>query len=359
MFTRSIFKLNFILLITSSVGLYCTHSARADGRIFAQLKQPIGLATDSAGNLIVQSDRVWSLLLTKFAPTGAILGQVPVGNIDPSSFSGHMARIPNTNYMLLMSANGIMYSIDPKNLRTGEFLDLTWVYYKTASHVYDPLLGTFASLSLGAPTWGDIAMTWENAHLLYIYVSATTGAAGGFPFVLRLGIDFNTNRYQATVVAATTTATTAGSLNQPRGIAVNKDGWVLTGFPGPTLVDSLVAFHTSFPEKTSSGNLFPHFILPNARTGSGLQDLASVGMTSDTAGNFYVATGPVGTTLCGLRASSAIVTISRNPAAPNPRCLFAPGGLWGQYDLTLSPDDATIYFEVNNYIVRMTNPLHH
>ena len=43
----------------------------------------------------------------------------------------------------------------------------------------------------------------------------------------------------------------------------------------------------------------PRFVFGDPNTVAGLQDVASLAMTSDSFGNFYVATGVVGGSLCG------------------------------------------------------------
>lgn len=160
-------------------------------------------------------------------------------------------------------------------------------------------------------------------------------------------------------VLATSTGTTAGNVNQPRGIAVNAAGWVLTGFPFQVgsfgFADSIVAFRTSFPE-TRTAAVAPRFVLRTNRTRSGLHDLASFGMATDTAGNFYVASGVVGSSLCGTGGSSALVVINRVPTRPNPRCIVLPAILARSSDVAVSPVGNIPYMTVGNQVVRF-NPL--
>ncbi len=107
----------------------------------------------------------------------------------------------------------------------------------------------------------------------------------------------------------TSQGTTAGNVNRPPGIAVNVDEVVLTTLPfaaGAGFVDGLVRFQADFTENLTEPAGFPQFTLQND-----LPDFASVGMSTDEAGNFYVATGVIGTSACGAGGSGALVFIPR------------------------------------------------
>jgi hypothetical protein len=326
--------------------------AQAQAVVFANLQRTAGIETDRAGNVYVDSDGIFTTLITKFAPSGTALLQTTLGGITVGNL-GHMVRVPNSDNMLLLTSRGSIYLFGP-TLQLRPYLDFTSLNFQVANGVYDVTTGGFRSLVLGAPTWGDIAAFWPSTDVLSLYISATTGASGGFPFILRVDLDFRLSRILWRVIV-TSTGTTAGTVNQPRGIAVNAAGWVLTGFPFliPNLGfgESLVAFRTSFPE-TQTADVAPRFVLQTTRTRTGLHDVASVGMTADAAGNFYVASGVVGSSLCGFGGSSALVLINPVPTNPNPRCLVLPSILTSSNDVAVSPVGAIPYITVGNQVLR-------
>lgn len=161
------------------------------------------------------------------------------------------------------------------------------------------------------------ARSLPDPQRLFFCLTATTGAAGDFPFVLRLDLDLQNSRVFWRMIARSAAAgvVNLSRPNLPRGIAVNNAGWVLTGFPVSIsalgVIDTLFAFRTSFPETATTATA-PQFVLRTNRTRSGLWDMASVGMTTDAGGTFYVATGVVGTSLCGSGGSSALVLEHNN-----------------------------------------------
>jgi hypothetical protein len=100
----------------------------------------------------------------------------------------------------------------------------------------------------------------------------------------------------------------AGSVSPPpRGVAVNGAGTVVTTLPTPNIrldvVDLPYTFSSGFPETGAA-----------PRIALGGRDLASRGMATDAAGNFYV-TGFIGSTICGRDAAGAIIVLSPNGAA--------------------------------------------
>ena len=119
--------------------------------VFAQRPRPNGIETDSAGNVYLQWDKTFSYALTSFAPTGAVRKEVSVGTFQVGSFEGHIARIPNTNAMLLMSNNGLIYAFGP-DLAPVLAFNLTSLYFQVANDVYDVSTGLLSSFTLGIPT---------------------------------------------------------------------------------------------------------------------------------------------------------------------------------------------------------------
>jgi hypothetical protein len=70
-------------------------------------------------------------------------------------------------------------------------------------------------------------------------------------------------------------------------------------------INSLVAFGADFPENPAVPPQFPL----RGPDGAPL-DFTSTGMTSDAAGNFYVATGVVGISACGVGGSGSLVLLT-------------------------------------------------
>jgi hypothetical protein len=255
--------------------------------------------------------------------------------------------------MLLLTAGGqiLIFGTDVKP--PSLLIDLSPLDFWVTTAL-DVTLNAPRNFTLGLPTWGDIAAVWARTNVLYCYLSATTGASGGNPFVLRLVFDLNVNTITAKVVA-TSTGTTAGNFNDPRGIAVNSQGLVLTGFPfaipNGGFADSLVAFTTSFPEVSNAATR-PRFILRNPNTVTGISDMASEGMGTDAAGNFYIATGPVGSSICGRNGSGALVLLTGLPTRPNLRCVNLPAILADSRDVAVGPVTNAPYMTVQNQVVR-------
>lgn len=336
-----------------TLALFGTGRAAQAQQVFSSnLSLANGIEADSSGNIYVNYDAVFSTALSKFSSNATPLGTNTYGGITSGNI-GRIARVPGSNDMLLLTQQGSILLFGP-NLELTSYIDLSSINNQIAEGVYDVTTNRFRSLVLGLPTWGDIAAFWARNDLLYLYISGTTNAAGGFPFTLRLDIDLSLNQLSWRVVA-TSTGTTAGSANQPRGIAVNSAGWVLTGYPfvvpNSGFADSLVAFRTSFPEVANSTTV-PRFVLRTNQTQTGLWDMASIGMTTDAAGNFYVATGAVGASPCGSGGSSVLVLINSNPTSPNPRCSPLPSILAFSNDVAVSPIGNIPYMTVNNQVIR-------
>jgi hypothetical protein len=339
------------LFLTAGLTAFGT-SAYAAPTTFAKLAIPVGVEADRAGNVYVDSDATFTTVLTKFTAAGSPVAQASIGGITVGNL-GHIARIPNSDFMVLLTSQGqiVLFTTDVK---PSLLLDLSPLNFTTTTAL-DVTANAPRSFTLGLPSWGDITAVSPQPNLIYLYLTATTGASGGFPFVLRLAFDLTANSVTPTVVA-TSSGTTAGNANQPRGIAVNSLGWVLTGFPfavpNAGFADSLVAFTTSFPEVSNAATR-PRFILPNPNTSGGLYDMASNGMSTDAVGNFYIATGAVGSSICGRNGSGALVLVSGVPARPNLRCVNLPAILASSIDVAVSPVNNIPYMTVQDQVVRL------
>lgn len=327
--------------------LMIVSAAQAETSIFAQLSIPGGVTTDQTGNVYVHSDAITTTQLTKFRQDGTPISRVTLGGINISEFVGsRLTRIPNTDAMLLLSPEGVIYLYTP-DLRFSVAFDLRSQANQIYPNVYDIQRQGSHPLNLGFPQYGDIAARWVNNQQLDLFLTATTGPAGGFPFVMRIRIDF-ANNVNSVDVILTSQGTTAGNVNLAPGIAVNNDGTVLTSMPFPSglgFADSLVAFGADFPQDPNATT--PQFILQDPNTQSGIVDLASSGMTVDEGGNFYIATGVVGSSICGPNASGALVFIDRQLTQPS--CFPVGGAILRSMDVAVSPVDNSVYMTISDF----------
>jgi hypothetical protein len=223
-------------------------------------------------------------------------------------------------------------------LQGGDFIDLRPFANQVFSDIYDILRQEFRPLHLGFPIYGDIAVGRSNTVQMDMFVTGLTGAAGGFPFIMRLQVDVQANQFALRVIV-TSQGTTAGNVNRPPGIAVNIDDVLLTTLPLPTgagFAESLVGFHAYFPENLNNPGGFPRFLLNTA--------LASAGMSTDAQGNFYIATGAVGSSTCGAGGSGALVFIPR--ALMTLSCTPFQAVLLQSEDIAISPTDHVVYMTV-------------
>lgn len=339
--------------------------------VFLDLRQPVGIEVNIRDNVYVQWDNLRTFVLSVFRPDRTEITSVPVGNFLPGSFQGRMVRLPDTETVLLMSGNGVLFAFDP-GLQPVVVADLSVYNFSPANNIYNVATDSAGNFATGVIDWGDIAAfkTPEGQYL--VYISATTGTAGDFPFVLRLTIDLAQEQVLAVDPIVWSSGTTAGAIGAPSGIAVNPQGTVLTGFPVPVpfrpgdplpspepgnpngragFIESLVTFDVRFPEIFDLQTA-PRFILTNPATRTGIQDLASVGMASDAAGNFYVATGVIGSSACGAGGSSALVVLPPDLDPAGSLCQPLPAVIALSSDVAVSPLRFTTYLTLSNQIVR-------
>jgi hypothetical protein len=326
-----------LALVTVTAAL--TLSTATAQQPFAQLRTPSGVATDLAGNVFVISDAVTTTQLTKFAPNGTPLGAIALGGITVGVFTNsRLALDPGTGFILMLTPQGVVYAIHPDTLQAQPILDLRSLP-PTDPAVFDVLTGTVRPLVLGVPPrYQDFAVRRIDNTRADLFISASTGASGGFPFVLR--VRFVAQNPPVADAIVFSSGTSAGAVEGRAGIAVNNQGLVVTTMATPTSVgftNSLVAFGADFPENPAA--VPPQFPL---RGPNGLPlDFTSVGMTADPAGNFYVATGVVGISACGVGASGALVFLS----AALDRLFCVPSGrvLVRTEDVAVSPGGEALY----------------
>jgi hypothetical protein len=316
---------------------------------FAQLFAPTGVATDLAGNVFVISDAVTTTQLTKFAPNVTPLAAVGLGGITVGVFTNsRLALDSGTGFLLMLTPQGVVYAIHPDTLQAQPVLDLHGLP-PTEDAVFDVLTGTVRPLVLGVPPhYQDLAVRRLDSARVDLFISASTGASGGFPFVLRVRFVGQNPPVADAIVFSS--GTSAGAVEGRAGVAVNNQGLVVTTMAAPTpagFTNSLVAFGADFPENPTVPPQFPL----RGSNGAPL-DFTSAGMTSDPAGNFYVATGVVGLSECGAGGSGALVFLS---AALDTLVCVPPGlVLVRTEDVAVSPGGEALYLTdfSGNLVVR-------
>lgn len=274
--------------------------------LFTQLTLPIGVATDLQGNVFVTYESLGAAL-GKFDPSGAVLGQVQLSPlISPVDlFSGaRLALEPASGQILALFPAGTIQVIDPNTGAINPLLDLRQLQIRT-DRVYDIALNAVVDatgrIQPALASYGDIAIFNGNGFTdLYI-----SGISAGFPFVMRLRTV--QGQLSSAEVVVSSIASAAPSQGQPPGVAVNAQGTVLTTLPIPNAdatgnFNTPVAFPVDLDLQQLTGSFTPTLV-------SGV-DIASTGMTSDAAGNFYIATSATGTSLGGTSGSGAVVVLS-------------------------------------------------
>ena len=86
-------------------------------------------------------------------------------------------------------------------MQGSDFIDLRPFANQVFSDVYDILRQQFRPLLLGFPIYGNIAVGRSNTAQMDLFVTGITDAAGSFPFMMRLQVDFQANQFALRVIA--------------------------------------------------------------------------------------------------------------------------------------------------------------
>ena len=295
-------------LAASALALELVAASAATGHaqaLFTQsrLSQPAGIAVDVIGGVYVDSDIVSATAVTRFAPNGIATRQSPSLGPASAGFLGQLDVDPVTGNIYLLTRVGRIFALRPDTLQGAEVVDLGALAFQTFPEVLDVSTGTRRFVTFGTPVWGDIALRRVDSARLDVFVTGTA-SADGFPFVMRVRVDFQSGGIAAQIMAYSAVTFGAG-FSQPRGVAVSPQGLLLTSLPvrppGAVLFqDAGVVMSAGFPQDSA----LPPTVVP------GLFGLTSRGMTSDAAGNFYVASG-LASNACGAAGSGALIFISR------------------------------------------------
>ena len=333
---QSGFKLSMLLLSLHT-------SAFAQFSTFVQnINLPVGIETTTSGNLLVSHDLLSYTAISTFDPNAQNLGHIRVGNgiVDVEAM-GHLAKIPSSESVFTLFGDGRLGIYTPSNASFSLLGSLRSVNADVTS-VYDMASQSFRNMGgIILPQvafYGDIAV-YEEEGKLEVFA---TGISVAHPFVMRLS--WVNENYQGAKVIVSTFQTTAPNSNIARGIAVNQQGLVVTTLPySPTTApfDTGVAFPVDF-------STLPQFFM-------GRQDMASRGMTTDNDGNFYIATGSIGTTLKN-GGSGALVAFNATLSQYSVFSLATPASIIDSYDIAISPDGHRLYMNVVNQKTILTMP---
>jgi hypothetical protein len=289
------------------------------GTTFVNLANPVGITIDTQGNIVVNHDNTFNLLISRIAADRTLLQQTQYGGFSSIQDWGYFATIPSSGGIFQLQNDGDLVFVDPSNLSLSQVFNLKSLPVNLNS-IFDIATGTTSNLGgliqpgAAQTTYGDIAV-FERGNQLDLFVSGLS--VGTFPFVMRLR--FQSGILQDAKVIVASIGTTAGSVNLTRGVAVNNQGTVLTTLPIsvgrniPSFIDVPVSFSADFPEGNGS---IPQIRLSgqgaNFSDGSNHVDIASQGMTTDEAGNFYVVTNSLGSTALNSAGGGTLVVLSPN-----------------------------------------------
>ena len=316
--------------------------------LFANSLLPVGIVTDQAGNVFVSSEngsvgedgirRSFGSIITKYAPNGTPLGQIQTGGLlsPVDVVSGNrFALDTNSGLILSLSSSGQINLIEPNQGTVTPWIDLKGIPIQT-DQVYDIATGVTrdftGAIQPSLSSYGDIAV-FNGRDFLDIYVSGI-GAGQAFPFVLRLRLSQTLGNSAQVIMSSIATA--SPNEGSPPGIAVNSQGTVLTtlGVNRTTAgnFSAPVAFSVDFSPQNVTNSNRP-LVFSDV-------DLSSRGMTTDAAGNFYIATGTIGTTLGGANGSGAIISLSPNLELTG---IYTQGVVASAQDLAVSPNGQVLY----------------
>lgn len=265
----------------------------------------------------------------------------------------YLATRRSNELIFSLRQDGGLVVIDPKTGNAHNALNLRTLNVSTdnvldiAQHGFSNFGGMIIPAS---STYGDIAILEKDASMDIFVIGLSQAQV--FPFVMRIRVDKDGIISSADVIAASSTSTAVGDYaNTTRCIAVNNQGIVATTLPyqnqGGAIFDRFITFSADFPE---TGKQLPEIRLKGV-------DMHSMGMDVDPEGNFYIATGPLGTSLAGYGRSGALVKIS--PTGDSVHEIYSPNSeLADSRDVTISTRNNKAYMTILNYNQVVYMPLY-
>jgi hypothetical protein len=310
------YTLQRLAILALSTAAFAFTSASASFTPFVHLPAPVGIATDSDGNIYISHDTASETRVTKFNPQGEPLGHVATGGFIDNGVLGTLDKIPSTGVILHLKDTGQLIAIDPDDLAATQLLEIRTLDVDTSA-IYDVTSGMVDGfedmIQPQYATYGDLAV-YETPESLDLFITGLSKTQT-IPFVMQISI--LEDGIEARVLMssrADALALEPQSVRLARGIAVNSQGTVLTSLPlapplldgqtAPMPLDVLMAFEAGFnPSDGVQEGEQPRIILGERI------DVYSQGMTADSAGNFYVTTNSTGTAALGVPGEGALVIL--------------------------------------------------
>jgi hypothetical protein len=317
------------------------------------------VATDSSGNVYVSyynnsNPFIGREDIVKFSPSGAVLSDVVVStgvSAIPGSLAmlGSSASQLNSNLkpgdILELQPDGELFAYRPSTGATAFFCNLATLSADESS-IFDLQTGTYNNFGgaiqvLGAD-FGDFGVYNNNL--------VVAGESHGLNFVMRVSF---ANGVPSTAKVLVSSQATDGGAIDPKGVAVNAQGTVLTTLaysfsPSGILdvgTDVAVGFNLFFDQ--GQGNR-PHLLNLGYNHFPGID---SRGITTDNSGNFLIATGSVGSELTLYNPGIVVVSASLSYGTN--------GGLSGAldpWDLTVDAVTDRVYITQPNQHNVLFNP---
>jgi hypothetical protein len=287
------------------------------------IRLPTGVALDQSDNLYVYNLQDPESIV-EFNPNLSYLGGVraPTSPL-PLPASGALTRDPQTGSIIGLKSDGVLFTVDRQlagkvfgDLKSVEW-DLTTIYDVNTSRLNPGLASVILSFNRAGTSgsFGAISALALNNNTTELWIS---GETLGYSFLMTLPLDM---RKDAVIgrpkVILASGANSAGECavkpttcnNQPRGVAFTSAGVGLTTMPITDrlghIEDHAVIFVRGFGV---GGPGSPSVLYPQ-------QDITSVSIAADPAGNFFVSTGTVGSSLCGVQGSGGIIVIPHTRAS--------------------------------------------
>jgi DNA-binding beta-propeller fold protein YncE len=231
-----------------------------------------------------------------------------------------------------MLSEGRLLVVNPETLGMTLQTDVASLAVDT-SNVYDVATGLAFSgvIDTALATYEDLAL-YRSGERLDVFIA---GYYNAWQFVMR--VRFQGSAVQSAQGIVTSGASLAPYDNGPHGVAVNRQGTVLTtlGYAPPNseegTVDRAVAFGVGYPEDPGQA---PQYVLDDQQT------FGSRGMGSDALGNFYVASGLAGG---GLACSGASCLMVVPPGLDGVACYPLEAVTANPLDVASSPAGDAVY----------------
>jgi hypothetical protein len=283
--------------------------------IFKTLTSPQGVAFDSSGNLYVSGLVSFTSLpgippsepaIIKFASDGTVVGQVRAGLFSAPK----LEFVPEIGALFALSEDGLFQSFNSNTLNSLGSFDLNDISTDTSA-IYDIVTGQISNfggaINTQLASFGDFDIRVAG-DITQVFIAGYSQAQA-FPFVLRLEFQNNVGLTEAKVILASSADALSIGKQTPRlnrGIAVNAQGVVLTSLPLPATsapIDVPIAIGADFDAQDGLSQGEVPAILNQV-------DVYSQGITTDTAGNFYIATNSVGSGTLGVPGEGALIVLS-------------------------------------------------